>query len=621
MSDFFELQEVALKRSRQLIFLTVVVVVCVLLSIELVFGFILGQPKSGDWTIHSFFNWLTTPPAWWIALFTLLIMFAGAIFRGGLFSKKLSLEIQEKLGARRIELDSQVIEERRLINIVEEMSIASGLPIPFLFVQDHEEQINAFVAGIDPQFTTLTVTRGALDQLNRDELQGVVAHEFSHLLHADTLVNTRLFAIVSGLAGISYVGYKLIQFSSLGSRNRRTVPYTVLFALIFIAIGSLGSLAAQILKAAISRQREYLADSAAVQFTRNKSGIIGALQKISQMPLQFRFGSNSMAREVSYMCISPTTQFWTDTLLATHPPIQKRIEVLGGINNSATVEEAQQSESVSLTQKSSEEGSHFTTSMEFIDPVEQVGVMGAGQLQVAREFLSALGPLTRTALQSSSSVPALLIAQAMMQDSSSAAEKIVQRRAPSLYNEVKKILVEIEPFGAEARLPLLELMTPALQKIPQNELKSLFELIKEMAEADGRISSFELALLVTLWKRVEGFEATKRNLTLAETRNEAGIILASILHSNQISVPPPDELKHRLETQLGVELNWRRGRSLQEYLDSFLKIASLTPMEQKKMLKASITAITDDGEVTATELHLIRAIASALGLPLPPLLS
>ena len=160
------------------------------------------------------------------------------------------------------------------------------LPIPFLFVQDHEEQINAFVAGIDPQFTTLTVTRGALDQLNRDELQGVVAHEFSHLLHADTLVNTRLFAIVSGLAGISYVGYKLIQFSSLGSRNRKVIPYTVIFALIFIVIGSLGSLAAQILKAAISRQREYLADSAAVQFTGTK-GNHRRSQKISQCHCNF----------------------------------------------------------------------------------------------------------------------------------------------------------------------------------------------------------------------------------------------------------------------------------------------------------------------------------------------
>ena len=129
--------------------------------------------------------------------------------------------------------------------------------------------------------------------------------------------------------------------------------------------------------------------------------------------------------------------------------------MLGGINNSATVEEAQQSESVSLTQKSSEEGSHFTTSMEFIDPVEQVGVMGAGQLQVAREFLSALGPLTRTALQSSSSVPPLDRSR-MMQDSSSAGRKICSRESPLLYNEVKKILVEIEPFGAERSLATLD---------------------------------------------------------------------------------------------------------------------------------------------------------------------
>lgn len=241
-----------------------------------------------------------------ISLFTLLVMVCGCLFktwklrRGG-------KGLAAMLGARPIDPDTRHSDEKKLINVVEEMSIASGIPAPQLYVLDKEEAINAFVAGFRPSETVLVVTHGTLKKLDRDELQGVIAHEFSHIFNADMRLNLRLIAVLAGILALGKIGEFMLRGSSRRSSSNRKGNSLVLVGLALVVVGYLGLFFGRLIKAAISRQRELLADASAVQFTRNPAGLAGALIKI-------RNGNGSHldsvhAEDMSHMCFGETWAF------------------------------------------------------------------------------------------------------------------------------------------------------------------------------------------------------------------------------------------------------------------------------------------------------------------------
>ncbi len=271
-------------------------------------------------------QWFSHPLTLGISLFTLLVMVCGCLFkiwklrRGG-------KGLAAMLGARPIDPDTRHSDEKKLINVVEEMSIASGIPAPQLYVLDKEEAINAFVAGFRPSETVLVVTHGTLKKLDRDELQGVIAHEFSHIFNADMRLNLRLIAVLAGILALGKIGEFMLRGSSRRSSSNRKGNSLVLVALALVVVGYLGLFFGRLIKAAISRQRELLADASAVQFTRNPAGLAGALIKI-------RNGNGSHldsvhAEDMSHMCFGETLGFRFRNLLATHPPLDERLGALG----------------------------------------------------------------------------------------------------------------------------------------------------------------------------------------------------------------------------------------------------------------------------------------------------
>src|SRR5690606_35078399 len=182
---------------------------------------------------------------------------------------------------------------------VEEMSIASGVPVPAVFVMDHEPAINAFAAGYSPTDAAVAVTRGALDKLNRDELQGVIAHEYSHILNGDMRLNIRLMGVLFGILALGLIGRKIMMFS--GRSRDRGAAAVLIAALVAIVIGYIGIFFGRMIKAGVSRSREVLADASAVQFTRQTQGIAGALKKIAGVQEGSRFEQRAEAEEVSHM--------------------------------------------------------------------------------------------------------------------------------------------------------------------------------------------------------------------------------------------------------------------------------------------------------------------------------
>jgi heat shock protein HtpX len=238
--------------------------------------------------------------------------------------------VAESVGAVLVDPDTRHPQERRLLNIVEEIALATSLPVPPVYILNAKE-INAFAAGTSPQNAAIAVTVGTLNLLNRDELQGVLAHEFGHIYNGDMKIGMRVAAMVTGFFIASYIGFRLLGNSAYGGSRRddderKGGNPILIIALIFLAIGAVMWFFGSILQSMVSRQREFLADASSVQFTRNPQGLAGALRKIeasqvSDMPKD--------SKPYAHLYFNERPSFWS-RLFASHPPIEERIAAIEG---------------------------------------------------------------------------------------------------------------------------------------------------------------------------------------------------------------------------------------------------------------------------------------------------
>ena len=231
--------------------------------------------------------------------------------------------VAQQLGATPVPEDTSDFNLRRLRNVVEEIAIASGVPVPQIFVMEEESAINAFAAGYAPSDASITVTRGALERLNRDELQGVIAHEFSHVLNGDMRLNIRLIGLLFGILVLALIGRKILEHGRF-SRSKDSAPLMAVAVGVLI-VGYIGLFFGRLIKAGVSRTRETLADASAVQFTRQTQGLAGALKKIAGLPGGSKL-ANADTEEVSHMLFGQGLKL--SSLMATHPPLLERIRAL-----------------------------------------------------------------------------------------------------------------------------------------------------------------------------------------------------------------------------------------------------------------------------------------------------
>lgn len=339
MTDFFEHQDRARARSGKLLTLFVL---AILVMIGLIYSvgmlFVVAGESSAD-TMQGAPSFFNPGLLGLVTAAVLLVVLGGAAYRSAELSGGGEV-VARSLGGRLLNLDTARLEERRILNVVEEMAIASGVPAPPVYLLDEEMSINAFAAGYRPEDAVIGVSRGAVECLTRDELQGVMAHEFSHILNGDMRLNIRLTGLVFGIVLISTIGHVLLRSIYYGSFGRRrskedekAVIAILVIAIALIVIGSLGALMGNIIKAAISRQREFLADASAVQFTRYPDGIGNALRKIGGLSQGTRGGKSdrsklkaSHAHEYSHMYFANGVSNLLGASMATHPPLGKRLQ-------------------------------------------------------------------------------------------------------------------------------------------------------------------------------------------------------------------------------------------------------------------------------------------------------
>ena len=326
--NFFESQDRVRKNTFQLVLLFSLAVITLIIMTNLlvmvVFGYINSQQAQEGGDLLQQMDWQT---------FATIGVGVGVVILVGSLYKIMTLSaggkaVAESLGGQLIPQDTNDLKQRKLLNVVQEMAIASGTPAPPVYLLTGEEGINAFAAGFTPRDAVIGVTQGTIDHLSRDQLQGVIAHEFSHIFNGDMRLNIRLMGILNGILIIGIIGYYILYSASFSGRGRSSgkgAGGIIALAIGLMVLGFAGTFFGGLIKAAVSRQREYLADASAVQFTRNPDGIAGALKRIGGL----EFGSkikNPGAPEVSHAFFAQGISGFMSSLSATHPPFAKRIK-------------------------------------------------------------------------------------------------------------------------------------------------------------------------------------------------------------------------------------------------------------------------------------------------------
>ncbi len=551
MTDFFDRQDDARRQTARLLILFGLAVALIVAAVYLAVTFVIiaNTPKA-----------LVFSPARLGVVTTLVLL---GITSGSLY-KVYSLRdggdaVARLLGGRLIEPSTTDLREKQLLNVVEEMAVAAGTAMPPVYLLDNEPGINAFAAGFTPGDAIVAVSRGALEHLTRDELQGVIGHEFSHILHGDMRLNLRLIGLIHGILVLALTGRLLVQIlfrsnSDTGKDGFWIVVGLLVSGLTLIVIGSLGVFLGRMIKCAISRQREFLADASSVQFTRNPAGLANALKKIGGLSAGSRIRSPH-AEEACHLFFGPGVPSWTG-LLATHPPLEERIRRLDPSFDGAfpRMDEDNGNSSVNmylsrLAGQASVEGTTDDAPIP-LDPdaaVSAVGAPNASHVAYASGLLDNVPPLLMNAVREPFSARAVIYALLLDPAASIRSKQLVDLASdaePGTMDAVMRLLPAVSALGELGRLPLIDVTIPALRRLSSDQYRTFRRRIDGLVRADGRVSLFEFTLLRVLLRHLDRAFSPERPKgirfhTLDAVFDDVSIVvsaLSRIGHQNEAEV-------------------------------------------------------------------------------------
>lgn len=583
----------------------------------------------------------------------LILILAGTIYKYLRLRSGGGALIAQLLGGRPLYPDTNDFYERRLLNIIEEMAIASGVTVPTVYILERESGINAFAAGFSQEDAVIGVTKGAILYLERDELQGVIAHEFSHIVHGDMLINIRLQGLLHGILVIGLLGEMLIRtsFGSDDSSSRSGGSgsvYLVVIGLILLIMGYSGLFIAKLIKSAVARQREFLADASAVQFTRNPAGLAGALKKIGGFSAGSKMRSPH-AREISHMFFENGFEESWFNGLATHPPLLVRIQRLEpgfsgtfarqlkpvGINEEEAIQYLGRPGgvpgSVSPSAPPPKERHAFIASLAGgRDLKEVLSGPGIEHLRMAREIIDSLPVVLQREARNPFGARAVVYGLLLDTDQALRARQLAllaEKADSQVFAELNKIRDDIDSLPAESRLPLLDLSIPALKTLSAAQYGAFRKNIKLLMQADSAVSLFEYTLHRVLFKNLHGHFAGSAKkgasiTSLAPVRDEISCLLTMLaLHG---SSEQADARKSFMKSSRTFGRQMKYFSFLPAHLctlahfDRALKQLALAAFPIKEqLLAACLECIVSDGRVTIDEAQLFRAIAESLDCPVP----
>ena len=619
--DFFERQDEARRHTKRLVFyfaaavLSLVIVINIALSLILT-GFAIG-PKAELLLL--------------ITLGTLAVIFAGSAFKTLQLASGGSV-VAELLGGRLIDSNTTDTDERKLLNVVEEMSIASGVPVPQVYVMDDERGINAFAAGHSTSDAAISVTRGCMKLLSRDELQGVIAHEFSHVLNGDMRLNLRLMGLVFGILCLTVIGRVLIR--TRGSKN--PLP---LVGLALIAVGWAGAFFGRLIQAAVSRQRELLADAAAVQFTRNPAGLAGALKKIGGLGYGSRIESPH-AEEASHLFFANGVG---NSVFSTHPPLTERIRALDpsfdGKFPRVIPERTSAISAAPLVSATPEIPMPQPGTGRFVAPfvaehavIANIGQATTQHLAYAADLRQAIPPAIEAAARDPFGASGLVCALLLSTEPSvheQQFEVLASATSEAMLNETARIWPEVQVMPVQAKIPSLDLALPALRRLPPGQFQQFRAAIGALAASNAKADLFAYMLQKIVARHLDTYFLPERRpatqfYALHPLARDCGVLLSATAYAG---LEDATELSAALAK--GADYLSQAARckipllppdeSDLSNLDAALeRLSQAVPQIKKNLLGACAQTVAADGVIQQGEAELLRAIADALDCPIPP---
>jgi len=652
--DFFESQDVARRKTGRLVLLFVLALVSIIASVyAVVAGAVVYSSEEMQF--------------WHPELLLAVVATTVAVVAGGSLYKIAQLRgggrfVAESMDGRLIPQDTADFNERKILNVVEEMAIASGTPVPPVYVMREEMGINAFAAGYSPNDAVIGVTRGCLEQLDRDELQGVIAHEFSHILNGDMRLNIRLIGLLNGILIIGIIGSTVmrVMFYSGGGRSRGKdkgggAAMAILgVAIGLMAIGFLGTMFGNMIKAAVGRQREYLADASAVQFTRNPGGLSGALKRIGASVKGSIVGTPN-AVEVSHMFFAGAIKSGFASMMSTHPPLPERIrriepgwdgeypqladprgqapaerrapadtavDVAGVITGAAILAGA------SATGRGGPSGAPADVAE---SAVAQVGRPTPAHVDYAAQLIAGLPRAVAQASREPYGARAVIYALLINRDEEPRRLQLnlLRERADAgVYELTESLLESIETLDLRSRIPLIDLAAPALRELSASQFGAFRGNVEGLIAADSRLDLFEWVLerillhhLDPLFRNV-GSPAV-RHRSFDRLGGPVAILLSALAHAGDDDRAEAELAFQQGRARLGLtrlQLLEPRECGLGELGPALDALDAVSFKLKRKLIEAGAACITADRRVTVRESELLRGVADSLGCPMPPLL-
>jgi Zn-dependent protease with chaperone function len=633
--NFFAAQEHSRRNTRRLLLimsLAVAAVVCAVTAVITGAIWLGSNPVSTG----NFIYWAASNKTLvvWIAGATTLFIGFASLYRVASLRQGGS-KVARDLGGTLISAGDGDPLRRRLRNVVEEMSIASGVPTPEVYILDHESGINAFAAGFSIDDAAIAVTRGTLETLSRDELQGVIAHEFSHIFNGDMRLNIQLMGPMFGILSIGLLGRMLLRGGRSTGRSKgkgNGAAAALALGLGLIITGYVGLFLARLIKASVSRQREYLADASAVQYTRQTNGIAGALKKIAGYSEHSAI-QDSEAEEVSHMLFASGSSALS-RMLATHPPLLQRIQAL---DPAFTEQKLAKLQTVVLPAEGLDSDTTGAAGFAAAAPgnapqtlsvAELYGQPDTAQHQIAQNFQATLPETISDALESGYLVMLLVPALILSADSAergSQLNTITQQLGADRTERVAQFATATDALPSEARLIILNLALPLIKEQPAGRREYLFDLINQLATQNNRLSLFEYSLLriyasYMLHAQQPAAQQMWRNLNSRPMLTAAARLLAIYAAETQ---PDPQLAANALSAGLTVIAAPAAPAATgdwSEQLDQSLEqLTHCTPRGREKIIDALVTIALFDRQLSQPESELLRAVCAMLQTPLPPL--
>src|SRR5262244_3518311 len=636
-TDFFQQQDSARRKTFQLV---VYFVLAISILIALLYGLLLALE----------------PVSWWQPELLLLAALGVGLVVGGASAFKVAQlasggqAVALMMGGEEVPGTTTDARQKRLLNVVEEMALAAGVPVPPVYVLE-EPGINAFAAGYAPGDAVVAVSRGSLNYLTRDELQGVVAHEFSHILNGDMRLNIRLIGLIFGIMALSIIGRILMHTSGGGRSSRSDDPRTrsalVLLGLAVFVLGLVGAFFGRLIMAAVSRQREYLADASAVQFTRNRDGIGGALKKIGGLAEGSRI-DNPQAAEAGHMFFA--NAFASEGLaglLATHPPLVERIRRLDPQFDGQFPEVRPVG-----VDREELEGPHSGRVPPFAGmprlpglPLVPVPVLGLAdqaasrvghvdpeEISCAEALHDGMPDVLWVAAQEPFSAHALVYALLLDPRADLRDLQLTRLKAAAEaqhFAETLRLVAPVQAMPDTHRLPLLDLAMPALRQMSPRQHRAFRAQVDVLMIADQRLSLFEYTLRCVLRRHLDAQFLPQRQTRPVHSSPQklarpVAMVLALLAWEGQ---PEPDQAARAFDTGMRGYIGGdhthrlppREECSLAEFDAALQTLNQSVPAIKRRIVVACTACILANQQVTVREAELLRAICDTLDCLLPPL--